>query len=161
MGFCSWWITTEGTPLLVGLCKFLKWTQPFAWPRLRHTVYLSCTWWYLFLYTTTVGLLYSVAETWRRVWEGDGKIVRGPRFLNEVFFGKNFHFHGQSSWWPIFSHWPGFSDFPFLFPDFPYLLCSMSYKTLSSQEQPLFQKRIPLWHLFLTQILGRSVPQSP
>src|SRR6218665_1565531 len=30
-----------------------------------------------------------LAETWRRVW-GDGTNFRGPRFLNDVFFGKNF-----------------------------------------------------------------------
>src|SRR6218665_1549794 len=28
--------------------------------------------------------MYSVAETWRRVW-GDGKTFRGPRFLNDAF----------------------------------------------------------------------------
>ena len=61
-----------------------------------------------------------VAETWRRVW-GDGHFFRGPRFLNDNFFAKNFHSHGQNFWWPFFSHWSGFSDFPFLFPDFPYL----------------------------------------
>src|SRR6218665_154965 len=26
----------------------------------------------------------------------DGKIYRGPRFLNAVFFEKNVHFHGQN-----------------------------------------------------------------
>jgi len=26
---------------------------------------------------------------------GDGQIFRGPKFLNDVFFGKNFHFHAQ------------------------------------------------------------------
>src|SRR6218665_99188 len=29
----------------------------------------------------------AAAETWRRVW-GDGKIFRGPRFLNDVFSRK-------------------------------------------------------------------------
>ena len=27
---------------------------------------------------------------------GDGKKFRGPRFLNDVFSGKNFHFHGKN-----------------------------------------------------------------
>ena len=44
---------------------------------------------------------------------GDGNFFRGPRFLNDVFFGKNFHFHAQNFWRPFFSHRPGFSDFPY------------------------------------------------
>jgi len=72
------------------------------------------------------------------------KFFRGPRFLNEVFLGKKFHFHGQNFLRPIlcfflfcfFSHWPGLLDFPFLLPDFLFLLlCSMSYMTLSSQDR--------------------------
>jgi len=35
------------------------------------------------------------AETWRIVW-GDGQIFRGPKFLNDVSFGKNFPFHDQN-----------------------------------------------------------------
>jgi len=31
--------------------------------------------------------MYAVAETWRRAW-GDGRIFRGPRFMNEVFSEK-------------------------------------------------------------------------
>src|SRR6218665_4134899 len=38
----------------------------------------------------------------------------------------------------FFSHRPGFSDFP-LFT----VINKMSYTTLSTQEKPLFQKRIP------------------
>ena len=45
-------------------------------------------------YTALCPLIWTLAETWRRVW-GDGKIFRGPRFLNEVF-RKNFHFHRQN-----------------------------------------------------------------
>ena len=74
-----------------------------------------------------------MAETWRRVW-GDGKNFRRSRFLDDVFFGKNF-------WWPFFSHRPGFSDFSFLFPHFLFLHygnCRRSYMTLSSQEKHLF-----------------------
>jgi len=33
-----------------------------------------------------INVMISVAETWRRVW-GDEKIFRGPRFLNDAFFG--------------------------------------------------------------------------
>ena len=71
---------------------------------------------------------------------GHGEIFRGPRFLNDVILGKNFHFHGQNFWWPFFSHRPGLSDFPFLFPDFSYLCCVKCriITTLSSQEKPLF-----------------------
>jgi len=65
-------------------------------------------------------LKYAVAETWRRVW-GSEKFFRRPKFLDDDFFGKIFHFHAPKFWWPWFSHWPGFSDFPFLFPDSPYL----------------------------------------
>src|SRR6218665_940229 len=49
---------------------------------------------------------------------GTKKFFRGPRFLNDVFFGKNFHFQGQNF---FFSHRPGFWDFPFLFQHFPYV----------------------------------------
>src|SRR6218665_415443 len=42
---------------------------------------------------------------------GTKKIFRGPRFLNDVFFGKNLHFQGQNFF--FFSHRPGFWDFPF------------------------------------------------
>ena len=50
----------------------------------------------------------SVVETWRRVW-GDGEIFCGPRFLKKIPFSR-------PNFW-----WPGFSNFPILFPDFPYL----------------------------------------
>ena len=46
---------------------------------------------------------------------GDGKFVRGPRFLNNVSSGRNFHFHAENFWWPFFSHRPGFPDFTFLY----------------------------------------------
>src|SRR6218665_2072840 len=59
------------------------------------------------------------------------------------------------------SHWPGFSDFPFLLPDFPYLLlCSMSYMTLSSQEQPLFQKKNSFMTPFLLCSYFRAHPTT-
>ena len=87
------------------------------------------------------GYQVAVTETWRRVW-GDGKIFRGPRFLKDVLFEKNFIFTAKISddLSLVIDH-----EFPFLFQDFPHLLlCSMLFMTLSSQEQPLFQKRIPL-----------------
>ena len=100
----------------------------------------------------------AVAETWRRVW-GDGKFSRGgPRLMNYVFFWKNlkisiFTVKISDDLFFFFSHRPGFSDFPFLFADLPYLYyvqCVVGdfLSSLSSQEKPLFQKRIPLWHLF-------------
>ena len=55
---------------------------------------------------------------------GDGKIFRGPRFLNDVFLGTiKFPFSRPKFLMTFFSHSPGFSDFPFLFPDFSYLYC--------------------------------------
>ena len=60
-------------------------------------------------------------ETWRRIW-GEGDIFRGPRDFWMRFFGKNVHFQGTNfSDDLFFSHRPGFSDVPFLYPDFPYL----------------------------------------
>ena len=47
-----------------------------------------------------------------------------PRFLNDVFLGKNFHFCGNIFDNLLFSHRPDFSDFPFfsqIFPIFPML----------------------------------------
>ena len=88
----------------------------------------------------------SALKRWRSDLISGGDLA--PSLEGRTFFRGPIHFHGQNFWWLFFSHWPGFSDFPFLFPDFPYLflLCSMSYMTPSSQEQPLFQKRIPLGH---------------
>src|SRR6218665_3653520 len=61
---------------------------------------------------------------WRRPgakFGGDGKIFRGPRFLNDVLFGIKFPFSRLKFLMTFFSHRPGFSDFPFLLPYFPYL----------------------------------------
>ena len=51
---------------------------------------------------------------------GDENIFRGPRFLNDVIFEKISIFTPKNSD-DFFSHPPGSSDFPFLFPDSPYL----------------------------------------
>src|SRR6218665_719954 len=40
------------------------------------------------------------------------------------------------------------------------LLCGMSYMTLSSRERSLFQKIIPLWHLFLLCSYFRTHPNN-
>src|SRR6218665_3245103 len=37
-------------------------------------------------------LVYPVAETWRRFWGGT-KFFCGPKFLNDVFFGKKLPFY--------------------------------------------------------------------
>jgi len=50
----------------------------------------------------------------------------------------------------FFSHRPGFYDFPYLY------CVKCRNMTLSSQEKPLFHKRIPWWHLFYSvRTLGR------
>ena len=56
-----------------------------------YSPYIALPFWNLVLDTflQTLCLLQAVAETWRRVW-GDGKMVRGPRFL------KNLHFHTEN-----------------------------------------------------------------
>src|SRR6218665_3080310 len=48
----------------------------------------------------------------------------------------------------FFSHRPGFSDLDSLFRFSVSLLYQMSYMTLSSQQKPSFNKRIPWRHLF-------------
>ena len=60
---------------------------------------------------------------WRRPgaeFGGGEKKFRGPRFLNDVS-EKISIFAAKISYDLFFSHWPFFSDFPFLFPDFPYV----------------------------------------
>jgi len=64
----------------------------------------------------------TAAETWRRVW-GTLNFFRGPRFQSDVFSEKFCIFTPKNSYDVFFSHRPGFSDFPFLFPDSPYLCC--------------------------------------
>jgi len=66
-----------------------------------------------------------------------GKKIRGLRFLNDVFFGKNFPFHGPNFWWPFFVIDQVFQIFPFFsHAGFSVSsLCYMSYR---------------LWH-FLTR----------
>src|SRR6218665_3996549 len=66
---------------------------------------------------------------------GDGKIYRGPRFLNDAFLEKKFPFSRPK----------------FLMTFFRILITMFNivYDQISSQEQPLFQKTIPLLHLFL------------
>ena len=76
-----------------------------------------------------------------------------------TFFRKQFPCSRPKFLMIFFSHWTGFSDFPFLLPDFPYLLllCSMSYMTVSSQEQPLFQKKFLYDTFFTLFVLSRAL----
>src|SRR6218665_3415210 len=63
--------------------------------------------------------MWPVAETWRRIWEGDGKLFSRPKISERRFFREKFPFSGVKISDDLFySHRPGFSDFPFLFPDF-------------------------------------------
>jgi len=84
--------------------------------------------------------VHAVAETWRRVW-GDGKLFRGPKFLNDVLFGTKFPFSPPKILMTFFVIGQFFWFSPSLFRFSVSLLCKMSYMTLSSQEKPLFQKK--------------------
>jgi len=46
---------------------------------------------------------------------------RGSRFLNDVLFGKNFHFHSQNFWWPFLVIDQVFRIFPLFSQIFPML----------------------------------------
>ena len=52
--------------------------------------------------------LFLVIDHWRRrinQWRRSGAEFGGTeKFINDFFFGKNVHFHGQNFWWPFFSH---------------------------------------------------------
>src|SRR6218665_471888 len=62
-----------------------------------------------------------VAETWRPVWWG-AETVFADQDSSLMFFSEKVSiFRAKISHDLFFSHQPGFSDFPFLFPDFPYL----------------------------------------
>ena len=68
-----------------------------------------------------VALKLFVLNKWRRhgaEFGGDGKIFRGPRFQNKVFWGKEFPFSRLKFLIILSCHRQGFSDFSFLFPDF-------------------------------------------
>src|SRR6218665_2022793 len=60
----------------------------------------------------------------------------------------------------FFSHRPGFSDFPFLFPDFQYLLlCSMSYMTLCpllTRKTNISEKNSLMTRFFTLFVLSRA-----
>src|SRR6218665_3978535 len=107
---------------------------------------------------------------------GTKKFFRGPRFLNDVFFGKNFHFQGQNFF--FFSHRPGFWDFPFLFQHFPYVYyvkCPISpfphqkntffysIHTFTRIRQHYFSKYwgTNAWAVPPTSNFGGTVPPSP
>ena len=60
-----------------------------------------------------------------------------------TFFRKKFPFHCKNFWWPFFSHRPGFSDFPFLFPNFPYLTM------LNVVYDPFLKGKTPFFTLFM------------
>ena len=102
----------------------------------------------------------AVAETWRRVW-GDGKSFRGPRFLNDVLLGKNFHFQSTNFWWPFLTYRQGFSDFPFLFPDFPYIftILNVVYDHFLTRKTPFLLCSYFRAHptTLLLKILGRRM----
>jgi len=103
----------------------------------------------------------AVAETWRRIWGGRNNFFLGPRFLNDVFFGKNF-------WWPflvidlVFRIFPFFSQifrvftminivyYPFLTRKTPFFY---SVHTFTRIRQHYFSK---YWG---DQCMGRPLPQ--
>ena len=75
---------------------------------------------------------------------GDGNFFE-DQDLWMRYFGKKFHY---------FSHRPGFSDFPYLY----FVKCRIW--PFSSQENPLFQKRIPWQHFFLLCSYFRAHPTT-
>ena len=91
-----------------------------------------------------------MAETWRRVWGME--IFSRAKISEWRFIQEKCPFSRQHFWRPLFSHWPVFRIFPFfffqIFRIFYYVKCRI-IMTLCSQEQPLFQNGIPLWHLSL------------
>ena len=77
----------------------------------------------------------AVSEQWRKPGVEFGGTEKIFADQDDVFFLKNFHFGGKT----FFSHRPGFSKFPSLFPDVPDLYTFLDiYTTLSSQEKHLF-----------------------
>ena len=85
---------------------------------------------------------YRPIYQWRRPgveFGGDGKNFHNPRFLNDAFFGKNFHLQGKHFWWlflvidQVFRIFPLFSQ---IFCNLYYI--KMSYMTLSSQQKTPF-----------------------
>ena len=98
-----------------------------------------------------------VAETWRRVW-GDGKFFSRTKISEWRFYRKNVHFHCQNFWWLFLVIDQVFRIFPFvsqIFRIFYYVKCPIW--PFPHKNNHLFQKRIPLWHLFFTLfILSRA-----
>jgi len=76
------------------------------------------------------------------------------------FFRKNFHFHAQNFGWPFFSHRPGFSDFPFLFPDCPYLYyikwLNVVYDPFHTRKTTIFRKEFRYDTFFTLFVLSRA-----
>jgi len=72
--------------------------------------------------SSTMWVKSAAAETWRRVW-GDEKIFRGPKFLNDVFWGKMSIFTSKNSHYLFFNHRPRFFLILTLSSDSPYLYC--------------------------------------
>ena len=104
-----------------------------------------------------------MAETWRRVW-GDGTNFRGPRFLNDGFSEKISVFTAKISDDLFLVIDQDFRIFPFfsqIFRIFTMLnIVYDPYMTLSSQEKPLFHKRISLRHFFLLCSYFRAHPTT-
>src|SRR6218665_876922 len=68
--------------------------------------------------------MFCIPVQWRRPSLEGRKKFFGPKFLNDVFFRKNFHFHAHKILMTFFSHRPGFFSFLLsLFSNSPYLYC--------------------------------------
>src|SRR6218665_3388438 len=93
-----------------------------------------------------------VLSVWSKQWRRpgaefgrDGKIFRGSRFLNDVFSEKISIFTAKISD-DFFSHRPGFSDFPLIFPFFamlnvvyyPFLARKTTISEMNSFMTPFF-----------------------
>src|SRR6218665_3517200 len=96
---------------------------------------------------------------WRRPgaeFGGDGKISRGPRFLNDVFFGKNVHFHGQNFFLVIDQVFRIFSFFSHIIRIFTMFNVVLSYMTLSSQKNTTSEKNSFITSFFTLFVLSRA-----
>ena len=117
--------TTEHEDVECSLCIIMK---TFLW----HLFYSNPKLMQAFLYCALVRELniLCMTVTWVKVWrlelqyvqwrrpgaEFGGwteKIFEDQNFWMRFFSGKNSHFHALNFWWPLFSHRPGFSDFPY------------------------------------------------
>src|SRR6218665_2976517 len=76
------------------------------------------------------------AEAWRRVWGGQKHFSRTKI---------------------SFSHRPGFSDFPFLFPDFPYLYCvKCRISPFFTRKTTILEKNSLMTLFFTLFVLSRA-----